>query len=88
MKELTESEFEDLVREVVKEEFGMKREEDLVECIRIAREKIEHTTAKLEDLYNLVEERHPDMADWVRGIVEDQKDVYQELMDFETEVRT
>lgn len=89
MKERDRRKLQNFVREVVKEELPIHDDrKELVKCIRESREALEVVTAKLEDLYRATRHDYPEMSDWARGIVEDHKDVYQELMDFETEIRT
>lgn len=89
MQKLDQERLEDLVSEVIEEEIPLDGDKErLVKCIRESREALEVVTAKLEDMYKATEHCYPEMSDWARGIVEDHKDVYQELMDFETEVRT
>jgi len=93
MKKLDKQKLRGLVSEVmedlpIKGSFQGRDKDELVQCVRETRETVEYTTAKLEDIYNLTQRDCPEMADWARGMVEDQKDLYQELMDFETELRT
>lgn len=78
---------EDRVREIVREELISETELSANKAQR-AREAIEkHVTPLLEQMVGIMKSSDPDKAGWAKSILESQKDVYNELSDFESGMR-
>ena len=79
---------EEKLRQVIREEL-MKEARMTGDVAREAREALESTVEPKLTMLVRMAKKDPDMdGDWAEGILEDMKDLYGELADYETNAKT